>query len=115
MVWVPGGWIGVDLFFVLSGYLITSVLLRVHQRTGSVSLPIFYFRRALRLTPALLLMLAVYSIVPPFNQQPEHLIPVFYSGLYIANWIISLGFDSMHYLGHTWSLGVEEQFYLIWP
>jgi peptidoglycan/LPS O-acetylase OafA/YrhL len=112
---VPGGWIGVDLFFVLSGYLITSILLREYEREGRMSLARFYFRRVLRLTPALLFLLGVYSIAPPFNRQPGHLMPVLYSILYIMNWISSFGLDRPQLLGHTWSLGVEEQFYLIWP
>jgi len=111
----PGGWVGVDLFFVLSGYLITSILLREYERKGRISLSRFYLRRLLRLTPALLFFLAIYSITPRFNEQPDHPTPVLYALLYITNWVMSLSPGKAGALGHTWSLGVEEQFYLLWP
>jgi peptidoglycan/LPS O-acetylase OafA/YrhL len=107
-----GGWFGVDIFFVLSGYLITSILLREHDETGTVNVNFFYLRRALRLIPALVV---VVVIVTPFNVTVGHgdfgdsVASLFY---YADFWETKHGGQL---LGHTWSLAVEEQFYLIWP
>ncbi|MEI6624135.1 MAG: acyltransferase [Actinomycetes bacterium] len=106
---VPGGGIGVDLFFALSGYLITSLLLAEVDQTGLVDLPRFWGRRALRLLPALFLMLAAVVI---YFRPP--IIDVFSAAFYFANWRRVAG-DNLGPLGPTWSLSVEEQFYIIWP
>jgi peptidoglycan/LPS O-acetylase OafA/YrhL len=118
--WAVGGFLGVDVFFVLSGFLITVLLVREFQRRSRVSLPRFYARRALRLLPAVTLMCAVVLVIGPVGtgiaarnalwkavagtifyfqnwQQAYHLIPI------------------LQLTDHTWSLAIEEQFYLVWP
>ena len=112
---MPGGLFGVDIFFVLSGFLITSVLIEERQATQSIRLRNFYMRRFLRLMPALYLLLlccAAYVFLqrpPRFGYKPEIL-----SALYISNIAKSLHvLPGM--LTHTWSLSVEEQFYFVWP
>lgn len=108
--WLPGGGVGVDLFFALSGYLITSLLIAEMQNRGAIDLPRFYGRRAVRLFPALLLMLAVVLLWarPPLFDVAAAL-------FYFGNWVRALGVSSLGSLGPTWSLSVEEQFYLVWP
>ncbi len=114
---LPGGWVGVDVFFVLSGYLITSILLHEHGRTGAVALGHFYLRRALRLLPALgaCIVIAVWlaallrpELGPSTDQE------AIFSALYVGNWMI-VTHELGGMLGHTWSLSIEEQFYLVWP
>jgi peptidoglycan/LPS O-acetylase OafA/YrhL len=123
---VPGGFIGVDAFFVLSGFLITSLLLVEVAGTGRIRLAAFWGRRARRLLPALLVMLAVVVPVSRVLLAPGDLPPVrgdaLAALLYVANWrMIFRGSDYFAQtatptpLQHTWSLGIEEQFYLIWP
>lgn len=97
-----GGQVGVTLFFVLSGYLITWVLVTEGREH-------FYRRRALRLFPALAALLAV-SLVVGWATVPD----VAAIALYVGNWVRVFGGD-LGYLGHTWSLAIEEQFYLVWP
>ena len=114
-----GGWLGVDIFFVLSGYLITTVLLREHDRSGSVSLRDFWVRRLLRLYPALLVMLVLgaffYSTLGDGGTFFGYLKTAAGSGLYVENFLWGLGGSELGHLGHTWSLAVEMQFYLVWP
>jgi peptidoglycan/LPS O-acetylase OafA/YrhL len=118
---IPGleaaGGIGVDIFFVLSGFLITTILVREYDGRGSVSLTEFYKRRSLRLFPALLLMcllFVAYSAV--FSSDiSKRLREVMEGLLYVTNWSTAFDLGHSHYLGHTWSLGIEEQFYLLWP
>jgi peptidoglycan/LPS O-acetylase OafA/YrhL len=120
---LKGGHVGVDLFFVLSGFLITALLLQEWEERGAISFPRFYARRALRLLPALYLVLAVYLLalrIPGLDRvlreragaDPWH--PAVYAATYISNWTRGRGV-SMGALAHTWSLSVEEQFYLLWP
>jgi peptidoglycan/LPS O-acetylase OafA/YrhL len=118
---IPGfrdaGGIGVDIFFVLSGYLITTILLREHERTKSISLKAFYKKRSLRLLPALLLMsllFATYSVVC-LPELSARLRETGESLLYVTNWSRAFEFGTSQFLGHTWSLGIEEQFYVLWP
>jgi peptidoglycan/LPS O-acetylase OafA/YrhL len=113
----PGGFIGVDIFFVLSGYLITTLLVREFQRWGNVKLTHFYGRRLLRLGPALGIMLAVYLLVALIaaNNVRDHTIATFAAATYTMDWAQALNLSPDGYLLHTWSLGVEEQFYLLWP
>ena len=118
---VPGfqaGFYGVDIFFVLSGYLITRLLLDEHGGTGRIDLPRFYLRRFLRLAPPLLAMLATYLVWAPmvwpqfglWSHVRDTLIAAFYLSDYArAFWLLP------HIVQHTWSLGVEEHFYLMWP
>ena len=123
---VNGGLLGVDMFFVLSGFLVTSLLLVEHARTGTIKLRGFWGRRARRLLPALLVLLIgigayarwVGGGVPPAQLRGDALFTLGYS----ANWhFIASGqnyfvqFGALSPLLHTWSLAVEEQFYLVWP
>ncbi|WP_162802247.1 acyltransferase family protein [Ornithinimicrobium murale] len=123
---ISGGFAGVDVFFVISGFLITSALLREVQRTGTVSIVNFYARRARRLLPAasvvILFTLVVGWFVLPASSRSNLLTDVFGSTLYVVNWVLSS--RSVDYLAegsgvsplqHYWSLSVEEQFYLVWP
>jgi peptidoglycan/LPS O-acetylase OafA/YrhL len=112
----PGGYIGVDLFFVLSGYLITRILSYEIGQTGSVNIGRFYFRRALRLTPALLVLCLVQFARAPFtNHAAEIRQATLVGGLYLENWANVFNLGSSDAMGHTWSLAIEEQFYWMWP
>ncbi len=111
-----GAFLGVDLFFVLSGFLITSLLLLERQAHGRIDYVRFYWRRLLRLMPALALFLAVYCLVAPLLWPG--LEDVYQDALvslaYLADYGIAF-FDSPGTLLHMWSLSVEEHFYLVWP
>jgi peptidoglycan/LPS O-acetylase OafA/YrhL len=120
---LSGGFLGVDIFFVLSGFLITSLLLKEHSNNLQINLSHFYARRALRLLPALYLLLAVdfaISVVEKSSLTGQWN-ETWTSILYLNNWYYvlpwlrngSTNFESN--LGHLWSLAVEEQFYLLWP
>jgi peptidoglycan/LPS O-acetylase OafA/YrhL len=112
--WGDGGFLGVDVFFVLSGYLITSLLAAEHQK-GGVGIGAFYARRALRLYPTLLLLLLAYVVLAPvlWPTDDRWLIAAV-TGFYFTDYAIAFwGLGSA--VGHTWSLGVEEKFYLLWP
>ncbi|UQU67876.1 acyltransferase [Couchioplanes caeruleus] len=123
---VRGGFLGVDAFFVLSGFLITSLLLAERARTGRIRLPAFWVRRARRLLPALLLVLLATVVAARYRLDGDDLRLVrgdAYAALaYVANW--RMIFRGTGYaaataapspLQHMWSLGIEEQFYLLWP
>lgn len=111
----PGGFIGVDLFFVLSGFLITRLLFAEQERSGGIDVGRFYLRRLRRLYPALLLMLAAYLLVAPrIWPEFDHARDALLAGTYVANWSI-IAIQAPVVLSHTWSLAVEEQFYLLWP
>jgi len=124
-LWIPSvrrffwpGALGVDIFFVLSGFLITSLLIREFEVYGTVSLKRFYARRFLRLTPAYWLMLGVtmftLQIFLPETAARLHANNIFASCLlYLSNWKRAFGVN-IDPLVHTWSLAIEEQFYLIW-
>lgn len=113
---VQGGHIGVDLFLVLSGFLITSVLLSEQERTGRISLLRFYWRRFLRLTPAFALLLATYAVVAFLwsGDWPGQSQAIIYAATYTMNWNMAGMWGPTGYLTHTWSLAIEEQFYLLW-
>lgn len=123
--WMPGGFIGVEVFFVVSGFLITSLLLDERARDGAVSMATFWLRRARRLLPALLTMLLVVlvwaALVGTAAQVDELRRDLPWALAYVANWGQILGevpyFASADppLLRHLWSLAVEEQWYLIWP
>lgn len=123
---LPGGYLGVDLFFVLSGYLITSLLLREHAASGRIDLYGFWVRRCRRLFPALLSLMPAIAIYGRFFARPEDLHTLRNEALaslgYVANWHAILGnrsywqlFAAPSPLEHTWSLSIEEQFYVVWP
>lgn len=114
---IRGGWIGVDVFFVLSGYLITSILAAEYRRTGTLDLKRFYWFRILRLAPALFVVLAFVAVlaVRSTEHRAEHLYSIAASALYFMNWNAAFEWGSASLLGHTWSLSVEEQFYFLWP
>jgi len=124
--WGQGGFLGVDVFFVLSGYLITSLLLAERERTGQIALIAFWVRRAKRLLPALFVMLIAVVFWIGANTSRFELTmrrdDMMSALLYWANWhFISSGEDyfaqfiSASPVRHTWSLAIEEQFYLAWP
>ena len=123
---VPAGYVGVDVFFVISGFLITSLLLREVDRTGRLSVADFWARRARRILPAaltvLLACLAATIVLVPEHRWSQFLAEVGASTAYVQNW--HLASDAVDYLAesnaaspvqHYWSLSVEEQFYLAWP
>lgn len=114
-----GGSLGVDVFFVISGFLITSILLNENAKNGHISLLNFYARRVLRLFPALISVVLftclVAVIVGSFSAlgiTPLRLASVVG---YFANWVRAYEPPAVWFLAHCWSLAVEEQFYLIWP
>lgn len=123
---VPGGFVGVDVFFVISGFLITGHLLREVTATGTVNLPRFWSRRVARLLPDAFLVLAA-TMVATFLLVPravwgDYFSQIRASALYFENW--QLAWDAVDYMAigadatavqHYWSLSVEEQFYLVWP
>lgn len=118
---VPGfgaGFLGVDVFFVLSGYLITSLLLEEHGRTGRIELTRFYVRRLRRLYPALLAMLAVYLVIAPWAfpraSMMVHVRDAVLSAHYLADYARTFHIFPRVLL-HMWSLSIEEHFYLVWP
>src|SRR5690606_7760355 len=117
-----GGFLGVDLFLVLSGFLITVILLAERDRTGTVDLSGFLARRARRLVPALGAILAVALVVAATDtwytddgiyRIEEVLGTAAWSLSFAANWAVLLG-HSLQPLGHVWTLGLEGQFYLVW-
>ncbi|PYY31887.1 acyltransferase [Curtobacterium sp. MCBD17_030] len=115
-----GGWIGVTVFFVLSGYLITTLLLRERRKTGTVRLGVFWWKRLLRLYPALLALVVAGLLLwnwvgdykgASFSAGEAAFIALTYTGnLYRSFWDTTQGV-----FAHTWSLSMEEQFYLVWP
>jgi len=117
---MPGGYFGVEVFFVLSGFLITALLLQEWQRLNAINLRDFYLRRAFRLGPALLLYLILLSAYAFLFMSREHATELYVGVLatlsYVSNWMIALvpSFPT-GILAITWSLAVEEQFYLFWP
>lgn len=123
---LPGGYAGVDVFFVISGFLITGHLMRDATRTGKVALPQFWAKRARRLLPASLLVVIVSAIATlvwvPVTLWQDWFKQMGASVAYVLNW--QLARDSVDYLAsennpspvqHYWSLSVEEQFYIVWP
>lgn len=123
---LPGGYIGVDVFFVISGFLITGHIVKELERTGRLNVPEFWARRVRRLLPASLLVLAACLLltlaVMPGITQVQNLQEIAFASVYILNWNLASG--AVDYLNatnptslvqHYWSLSVEEQFYFFWP
>ena len=123
--WMPGGYLGVEVFFVLSGYLITSLLLSEWWETGRVNLGEFWLRRARRLLPALFFLLAataLFSLLFLPDEVAGLRGDVAAAGGYVTNWYLIFNQESyFEFVGrpsllqHLWSLAIEEQFYLLWP
>jgi peptidoglycan/LPS O-acetylase OafA/YrhL len=117
---VSGGSVGVDVFFTLSGFLITTVLLQEHGKRRTLNLGHFYARRALRLYPALLLALAGAAVLAYAPRNPGWVSGATLEGIplalsYSMNWFSASGHSYYGLINHMWSLCVEEQFYLVWP
>jgi peptidoglycan/LPS O-acetylase OafA/YrhL len=114
--WFKGGYAGVDIFFVLSGFLITSILIRQRERTERAGLGSFYARRALRLLPALFAFVIVQAIWATVIGVPEaREVPSIFSVLFYYSNQFHSSLQLAPGLGHVWSLQVEEQFYVLWP
>jgi peptidoglycan/LPS O-acetylase OafA/YrhL len=124
--WFQGGFIGVDLFFVISGYLITGLLLREQRASGHIAYAQFISRRLKRLLPSLITMVLVTTVVASLLLSPYEAHEQMGSLIYALTWTSNLffAFSEADYFAdlvskdlflHTWSLGVEEQFYLFWP
>ncbi|HET6865143.1 MAG TPA: acyltransferase family protein [Solirubrobacteraceae bacterium] len=124
--WVPGGFLGVEVFFVLSGFLITSLLVAEWQRSSTIALGAFWMRRARRLLPALFCLVAVIGIYYLFAGAAQAVPDLKGDGIsaltYVSNWhqIVAganyfAASGPVSPLEHTWSLAIEEQFYLVWP
>ena len=124
--WITGGYVGVDVFFVLSGFLITGMLIDEVVRTGTVSIRTFYARRVRRLLPLSALVLVMTAAVAIFTVAPLSQADVAgdvrAAALYAANWHFAAGLTDYMAVGvdkspvlHYWSLAVEEQFYVVWP
>jgi len=123
-LWLPGGFLGVEVFFVISGYLITLLLLAESEKNGTVSLKQFWLRRARRLLPALwVVVLGVVVFAALFQREilgtlrGDVIAALFYGFNWFQVWVGTSYFTSFEFvpLRHLWSLAVEEQFYLIWP
>jgi peptidoglycan/LPS O-acetylase OafA/YrhL len=119
---LKGGFLGVDIFFVLSGFLITTLLLQEWSGTRHIALRDFYSRRARRLLPALFVTIAavgvIYAADPALNRGLHYWAAAFVVVFYSANWIEAFAHDPgrvLSLLDHTWSLAIEEQFYILWP
>jgi peptidoglycan/LPS O-acetylase OafA/YrhL len=123
---VPGGYVGVDVFFVISGFLITGLLLRELEQSGTLSIMRFYSRRAKRLLPMTVVVLATivalsWLLFDPVRME-EVSFDIIAAGLYVMNWRLAIQAADYFAAGlqaspvqHFWTLGVEEQFYLLWP
>lgn len=125
LTWIRGGFLGVDVFFVLSGFLITSLILEEHDRSGKIDFARFYLGRARRLLPALVLVLAAVAVAAAFvyrDAAAQVKTDTIASIFYVNNWWYIVNDQSyFEFIGrppllkHLWSLAVEEQFYLAWP
>lgn len=113
------GFIGVNTFFVLSGFLISSLLVEEWDKSGTINFRHFYIRRALRLLPALIVLLMVFaifvSVTMPIAHWKQEATGIFAALFYFTNWAQIFSVHISPFLGHTWSLSIEEQFYILWP
>jgi peptidoglycan/LPS O-acetylase OafA/YrhL len=112
-----GGGFGVDMFFALSGFLITSLLLRELELTSTIAKGAFYARRALRLFPPLAVMVVLTVVIDQIatkgGDHAAEAVPAVL--LYMGNWLVAHDGQALGFFGQTWSLAIEEQFYLVWP
>jgi peptidoglycan/LPS O-acetylase OafA/YrhL len=125
--WPPGGFVGVDVFFVISGFLITGILLREHERTGRISFRSFYIRRVKRILPAAVLVLAATLVASYFLLNAARRSATVVGGLYALVVLGQTGASRstapttfaqgrpVSPVQQYWSLAVEEQFYVVWP
>jgi len=115
---IPGvtgaGQAGVTLFFVLSGFLITTILVEEHARSGRIALGRFYRRRAARLLPALLVLLAAALVMVLLVRTEGGVVAILASLFYVANWV-QASQGNLFPIQHTWTLSIEEQYYIVWP
>lgn len=123
------GWVGIDLFFILSGFLITTLLLKERKKYGSFSLKNFWIRRALRIWPLYFLAIIfgffiapiIYSLFfginfsdPKYGYEIQTKLLLYF--LFLGNWAVSLyGYSNFHNISHLWTISLEEQFYFLWP
>lgn len=115
--WFPGGFLGVDLFFVLSGFLITQILLGNLGRYRRLNYRAFYKNRILRLFPALALLLVTWFAYSQITNRAQlfEIDVIFAIVFYYLNWFLIATLQVPEGLSHMWSLAIEEQFYLFWP
>ena len=122
--WLGGGFLGVEVFFVISGYLITLLLIAERERTGTVTLSNFWMRRARRLLPALWMLLVLLAVYCAFFDRPrlgmlrgDSIAGLLYGSNWFQVWSGSSYTSTFAFapLRHLWSLAVEEQFYIVWP
>lgn len=123
---LPGGWVGVDVFFVLSGYLITRLLLVELQAAGRIDAKAFFIRRARRLMPALVVLLVAWLLVTQsglltvqalgstYTERGLAFVPVVGVFTLFYNWLLAFDQPTPMGMGHLWTLSVEEQFYVVW-
>jgi peptidoglycan/LPS O-acetylase OafA/YrhL len=123
---LPGGWVGVDVFFVLSGYLITRLLLVELQAEGRIDARAFFVRRVRRLMPALVVLLVAWLLVTQtglltvqqlgstITDPGLAFVPVVGAFMILYNWLLAFDLPTPMGMGHLWTLSVEEQFYVVW-
>lgn len=115
--WLPGAILFMDSFFMMSSFFITRLLMKDWYRKGRIDYRAFYVRRIKRLYPALVLMVvpvAAFAVLY-LGHGPRQLLNVFATLFYFNNWLRAFEIPHENYLGHTWSLSIEEQYYLVWP